>query len=84
MEYTWPMRKFCVVGDPTQPIFYCLALGFCVGGKANLCFTLGVTQILAFFDTNMLVSTTRNCSVGGLSQCEDPARNCGVAVEYRL
>ena len=29
---------------------------------------LGVTQILAFLDTNMLVSPTRNCDVGGLSQ----------------
>ena len=32
---------------------------------------LGVTQMLAFLDTNMLVSPTRNCGVWGLRQCED-------------
>ena len=35
---------------------------------------LGATQILAFLDTNMLVSSKRNCDVGGLSQCPDPTR----------
>ena len=39
-----------------------------------LVFALGVTQILAFLDTNMLVPPTRNCGVGGLSQREDPTR----------
>ena len=29
-------------------------------------------QVLAFLDTNMLVSPTQNCGVGGLSQREDP------------
>ena len=31
-------------------------------------FALGETQILAFSDTNMLVSPTKNSGVGGLSQ----------------
>ena len=35
---------------------------------------LGVTQILGFLDTNMLVCPTRICGVGGLSQCKDPTR----------
>ena len=35
MNCTWPMQKFCV-GDPMQPIFHWLALGFCVGGNANV------------------------------------------------
>ena len=39
-----------------------------------LVFALGVTQILPFLDTKILVSPTRNCGVGGLSQCEDPAQ----------
>ena len=40
MKCTWPTRKFCV-GDPTQPIFHCLALGFCVGGNAYFMFCVG-------------------------------------------
>ena len=44
-------------------------------GKTQiLAFALGVTQIVVFLNTNMLVSPTRNCGVGGLSQCEDPRR----------
>ena len=35
---------------------------------------LGVTQILAFLDTNMSVSPTQNCDVGGLSQRKDPTQ----------
>ena len=55
MKCTWPMHKFCI-GDPTQPIFHWLAMGFAMGVTQILCFALGVTQILAFLDTNMLVS----------------------------
>ena len=40
MKCTWPMQKFCVV-DPTQPIFHWLALGFCIGGNANIMFCVG-------------------------------------------
>ena len=43
-------------------------------GNANFRFGVEVTQILAFLDTSMLVSPTRNCGVGGLSQREDPMR----------
>ena len=39
-----------------------------------LVFALGITQILAFFDTNILVSPKGNCGVGGLSQREDPTQ----------
>ena len=53
MKCTWPTRRFCI-GDPTQPIFNWLALG--------------VTQILAFLDTNMLVYPMQNCGIGGLTQ----------------
>ena len=58
MKCIWPTRKFCV-GDPTQPIFYWLALGFCVGGNTNIMFC-----ILAFLDTNMLVSPTQTFGLG--------------------
>ena len=48
--------------------------GLRLGKTQILAFALGVTQIVAFLDTNMLESPTRNCGVGGLSQCEDPMR----------
>ena len=68
---TWPMPA-PRVGDPTPPIFHLLALGVGVGGNANFSVHIGVMQILAFLDTNILVSPTQNCGVGGLSQREDP------------
>ena len=40
-------------------------------------------QILVFLDTNMLVSPTQNCGVGGLSQHKDPTqilRRCTYAI----
>ena len=37
MKCTWLMQKFCF-GEPMQPIFHWLALGFCVGGNANFMF----------------------------------------------
>ena len=44
----------------------------------------GEKQILAFSDTNMLVSLTQNSGVGGLSQRQGPTQLFCVAVEYRL
>ena len=35
-------------------------------------FALGVTQILAFLDTNMLVEVTQNRRIGGLTQHKAP------------
>ena len=40
MKCTWPTREFCV-GDPIQPIFHWLALGFCVGGNTKFMFCVG-------------------------------------------
>ena len=71
MKSTWPMPAIHV-RDTMPPMFHLLALGVDVGGKQILAFVLGVTQILAFLDNNMLVSPTRNCGVGGLSQRADP------------
>ena len=73
MKSTWPTPALRV-GDPTPPIFHLLVLEVGVGGNANFRVCFGVTQILVFLDTNMLVSPMRNCGVGGLSQCVDPTR----------
>ena len=67
MKSTWPMRKFCI-GDPTQTIFHWLALGFHVGVTQILGLALGVTHILTFLDTNMLVSAKQKSGVGGITQ----------------
>ena len=48
-----------------------LRWGFALGVRQILCFACGVTQILAFLDTNMLVYPTQNCGFGGLSQRQD-------------
>ena len=45
---TWPKREFCV-GDPTQPIFHWLALGFCIGGNANFMSRVGSNANFSFF-----------------------------------
>ena len=57
---------------------------FALGVTQILYFTLGETYILAFLDTNMLASPTRNYHVGGLDQRKTPTREFCVAVEYRL
>ena len=61
MKCMWPTRKFCV-GDPTQPIFHCLALGFCVGGNANF----------SVFRYQHVGNGNANFCVGGLAQHEAP------------
>ena len=60
--------------NPTRPIFHLLALGVGVGGNANFSIHVGVPHILAFLDTNMLVSPMRNCGIWGLSQSDDARR----------
>ena len=55
--------KLCV-GDPTQPIFHWLALRLCIGCNTHFMFRVGVTQILAFLDTNMLVYPMHNFALG--------------------
>ena len=60
--------------NETQRNLYSAGLrwGFALEVTQILGLTFGVMQILAFLDTNMLVSPTRNCGDGGLSQIEDP------------
>ena len=62
----------------------CLLWGLALGVTQIFVFALGVTHIFAFLDTNMLVSPTRNSSIGGPDQHDPPTREVCVAVEYRL
>ena len=48
MKSTWPTQKYCI-WDPTQPLFYWLALGFCVGGNANFMFRVGDSANISVF-----------------------------------
>ena len=48
MKCTWPTQKFCV-GDPMQPIFHWLALGFCVESNANFMFRIGGNASFSVF-----------------------------------
>ena len=79
MKCTWPTPA-PFVGDPTPPIFHLVALGV----TQILAFAFGLTQILEFLDTNMLVYPTRNCGVGGLSQRQDPTQMVLRRSRYRL
>ena len=54
-----------------------------MGVTQILAFALGVTQVLAFLDTNMLVSPTQNSRVGGIAQ-HDVRDFVLHAVGYRL
>ena len=54
-----------------------------VGVAQILGLALGITQILAFLDNNMLVYPTQNCGVGGLSQHKDPNAN-GFASQWNI
>ena len=66
------------------PIFHLFTLGVCVGGNANFSVALGVTQILAFLDTNMLVYSMQNFAFGVLSNAHPQREKFCVSVEYRL
>ena len=78
-----PRKKLYVHGQfGTQRNLYSTDLrwNFALGVMQILTFTLGITQILAFLDTNMLVFPTLILAFGGLS-----LRKCyRVAVKYRL
>ena len=57
----------------------CSCWGLALGVKQILAFAYGVTQILAFLDTNIL-----NSHIGGLDQREATTQEFCVAVEYRF
>ena len=83
MKCTWPIQKLCV-GDPAQPIFHWFALGFALGVAQILFFALGVTPILAFLDTNMLVYPKQNFALGVLANARTQRKCFCIVVEYRL
>ena len=58
------------------PIFQ--LLGVCAGGNATFSVCVGVKQMLAFLDSNMLVYPTQNSRIGGIAQHE----SFRVTVEY--
>ena len=70
MKCSWLTHTFCVE-EQMQHIFQWLVLGFCIGGNANFMFRVGGNANFRVF-RYMLVSQTRNCGVGGLSQHQDP------------
>ena len=73
MKCTWPMRKFCI-GDPAQPIFHWLTLGFCVGGKANFMSRVGGNANFSVFRYQHVGIPNEKFCVGGLSQRKDPTQ----------
>ena len=63
-------RENFALGTQRHLYTTCWHWGLALGVKQMLVFTLGVTQFLAFLDTNMLLSPMQNCGGGGLSQCQ--------------
>ena len=63
------MRELSTFGTKRNLYFTDLRLDLALGVTQILGLASGVAHIFAYLDTNMLVSPTRNCSVGGLSQC---------------
>ena len=72
MKSTWPTPA-PRVGDPMRPIFHLLALVF----------MLGVTQILVFLDTNMLVSPNTKLWRWGSKPMRGPNAN-GFASQWNI
>ena len=67
MKHKCPMQDFCV-GDPTQPRFHWLVLGFCVGGNANSMFCVGGNANFSIFRYQHVGIPYAKFSVGGLTQ----------------
>ena len=67
-----------------QSIFHLFAMGVCIGGNANFSVCVGGNAILAFLDTNMLVSPTQTLVLGVLPNAAAQGECFHVAVEYRL
>ena len=87
MKCTCPMQDFCV-GDPTQPIFHWLALGFCVRANAKFKFCVGCGANLRVCIGSKIPTCwypQRKILASGALPNANPRRQvfC-VAVEYRL
>ena len=66
-----------------QPLYHWLALGFCVRVTQILYFALGVTYILAFLDTNMLVISKAKLWRWGSKPTPGPNAN-GFASQWNI
>ena len=75
MKCKCPMRDLCV-GDPTQPIFHWLALGFCVGGNANLRVHVGSKIPTCWYPQRKILA------LGVLPNANPQRQGFCVAVEY--
>ena len=73
LKCTWPMPK-CCVGDPKQPIFHWLALGFCIGGNINFMFRVGGNANLSVFRYQHVGIPNAKFHIGVLGQCKDPTQ----------
>ena len=62
----------------------CLHWGFALRVAQILAYALAVTLILAFLDTNMLVTPTQNLALGVLRNVTAQYACFCIAVEYRL
>ena len=85
MKCKWLTQKVCV-GDPTQPIFHWLMLGFCVGGNSNFIFRVGGNVSFSDFRyQNVGLPNTKFCiAIGGVVLRKPQHEKLCVAVEYRL
>ena len=82
MKCTWSTRKICV-GDPTQPIFHWLALGFCVGGNANYMFRVGGNANFSVFRYQHVGIGNAKSSRRGCYPTPDPNAN-GLALQWNI
>ena len=73
MKCTWSTQKNCV-GDPTQPIFHWLALGFCIGGKTNFMLRVGGNANFSVFRHQHVGIPNAKFRVGGIVQPKPPTR----------
>ena len=84
MKCTWPIQIFCI-SDSTQPIFHWLALGFCVGGNANLIFCVGgAANFSVFRYQHVGISNTKLWCWRSQPMPGPNTNGFCVAVEYRL
>ena len=82
MKCTWPTRK-CCIGDPSQPIFHWLALGFCVGGNANFIFRVGGNANFSVFRYKLVGISNAKLWHWGSKPTQGPNAN-GFASQWNI
>ena len=76
------MPNFCV-GDPTQPIFHWLAVGFCIGDSASFMFYVGGNANSSVFRYWFLQHKIVSLAMLGVNATTQRKCFCN-AVEYKL